>query len=343
MDQRADIPRVSAIVLGYASAPTLIECVDALEASIGVDLEIVVVDNGFDADVRADVEGRESVVLAGPATNRGFAGGCNHGVDSSTGEFVVLINDDAFVAPDALQRMVERLAEPGVGMVSGSLRLDDQPDRMNSAGNPIHFSGMTWAGAFGEPASAHDVSCDVPVATGAALATTRTTWDQLGGFDEQYLAYLEDTDISLRCWQSGQRVVFEPAAVVRHRYEFSRNAAKFFLIERNRISFVLTNYQGRTILVLAPALAIVELLLLAQATAGGWLHHKLRAYVWIARHLGHLRRRRAWVQSRRSRSDRQLRSLLSSEINPGNVDLPPGMSFVNGALRGYWAIARRLL
>lgn len=343
MEQRADTPRVSVIVLGYGKAPTLLECIDALEASVGVDLEIVVVDNGFDDEVRDDAQARKRVVLAGPSTNRGFAGGCNHGVACSTGNYVVLINDDAFVEPDALRRMIERLDEPGVGMVSGSLRLDDQPDVMNSAGNPIHFSGMTWSGAFGTPASDHQTVRDVPVATGAALATTRALWDQLGGFDEQYFAYLEDTDVSLRCWQSGNRVVFEPAAIVRHRYEFSRNSAKFFLIERNRHAFVLTNFSLRTILVLAPALLFVEILLLAQATVGGWLGHKLRAYAWVVRHIGHIRRRRAWIQERRVRTDRELRHLFSAEIVPGNVDLPPGMSIVNAVLRRYWAVARQLL
>ena len=67
----------------------------------------------------------------------------------------------------------------------------------------------------------------------------------LGGFCEPMFAYCEDTDLSLRCWQRGWRVVLVPDAVVLHRYEFSRNPQKLFLLERNRLLMVLTVYSGR--------------------------------------------------------------------------------------------------
>ena len=76
-------------------------------------------------------------------------------------------------------------------------------------------------------------------------------------------AYLEDTELSLRCWQRGLKVMFVPDAVVLHDYEFSRNPSKLGLLERNRLIMLLTLYERHTLAVLAPALLAVEIATLA--------------------------------------------------------------------------------
>jgi GT2 family glycosyltransferase len=334
---------VSAVVVAYGPSPLLEDCVTALLGSAGLDVEIVVVDNGGTGDAVDRLAGRESVRLIRPGHNTGFAGGCNLGAREASGEYLALVNPDALVEPDALARLVEALQEPGVGLASASLRLWSAPEIMNSAGNPVHYLGLSWAGALGEPASAHRDTRDIPGATGAALALRRETWTRMGGFWDEMFAYYEDTEFSLRCWQRGLRVVYVPDAVVLHHYEFSRNDHKMFLLERNRLLMLLTLYEARTLLLLAPALLALELAVLRLAARQGWLRQKLRSWWWLLTHASLVRTRRAMVHAARKVPDRELAWLLTADFQPGEeVGMTPPAVLSAGS-RAYWSVARRFL
>ena len=87
--------------------------------------------------------------------------------------------------------------------------------------------------------------CDVLAVGSAGMLVRREVWDALGGFDADYVAYCEDVYLSLRAWQAGYRVVHEPEAVVLHHYDFARNSAKFYLLERNRLMNLLLLPEAR--------------------------------------------------------------------------------------------------
>src|SRR5260370_7808287 len=81
-----------------------------------------------------------------------------------------------------------------------SIRLADAPDLINTAGNPLHFVGLSWAGGLGEPAAQHARRRSVMTGSGCCFVMRRSLWEDLGGFAAENFAYLEDTDISLRIW-----------------------------------------------------------------------------------------------------------------------------------------------
>ncbi|HEV7898932.1 MAG TPA: glycosyltransferase family 2 protein, partial [Planosporangium sp.] len=232
-DRENELPRVSAVVLAWKAEPWLRRCVEALLASEKVACGVVLVDNGCTTDDVEALERLPGVSVVRPGENLGFAGGCNAGAAVATGEYLALVNGDAVVEPTTLARLVGEAARPEVGVAGGSVRLADDPRLINSAGNPVHVLGLTWAGRMGEPEEGVE-PVDVAVASGACLLMRRALWEELGGFDAEYLAYHEDTELSMRVWRRGWRVVYVPDAVAVHRYEFSRNEFKFYLIERNR-------------------------------------------------------------------------------------------------------------
>jgi GT2 family glycosyltransferase len=314
---------VTAVVLAYGDEPWLEACIDALLASTGLGrLEIVLVDNGCTDGSVDRVRGREGVALLDPPANLGFSGGCNLGAARATGEVIAFINSDAVVAPDALHHLAAAAMEPGVGIATGSIRLGHAPDRLNSGGNEIHLLGMGWAGAFGEPADEHRQRRMVASASGAGMAMARDRWEQLGGFCERYFAYHEDADLSLRCWQRGLSVVFVPEAVVVHHYEFSRNPDKLYLLERNRAVFLLTLYEGRTLLLLAPLLLLFEAAITVMAVSGGWGGRKVEGWVWLLRNRRWLARTRQQFQAARTVGDADLAHLFSIRLRPGHFALP---------------------
>lgn len=337
-------PRTTALVLAYGDEPVLVECVEAVLASTDVEVDVVLVDNGCTSgDVEA-LDGRAGVTIVRPGTNTGFAGGCNLAAQHATGDVLVLVNGDAVVTPSALATLARAVGEPGVGIATASLRLYDRPEVMNSAGNPVHFLGLSWAGSLGEPAGAHAAPGDVASASGAALAVRRSTWVELGGFWDDMFAYCEDAELSLRCWQHGLSVRYVPGAVVLHRYEFTRNPTKNYLLERNRLLLLLTLHERRTLAALLPALLGLELAILALAARQGWAGDKLRGWRWIWRHRAAVRRRRAWVQAQRRVPDAKLLPrLLTGRVTPGQE---AGLSIpgpLNTLAAIYWTLVRRVV
>jgi GT2 family glycosyltransferase len=337
------VPRVSVVVLAYGAEALLVECVHAILDSQGIDVDVVLVDNGCTTSAVDALVGTPGVQIVRPGRNTGFTGGCNLGVGHATAPIVALVNSDAVVGPGALAALADVVTDPTVGLATSSLRLYQQPETMNSAGNPVHYLGLSWAGGLGDPAADHEQQQDVTGASGAAVAVRRETWDRLGGFWEEMFAYHEDVELSLRCWQLGLRVVFVPTAVVRHYYEFSRNSLKFYLAERNRLLVLLTLYERRTLALLMPALLGLELVGLAVSLRQGWWRQKVRGWWWVGRHAGDVRRRRVLVQCSRSCPDRALAPLLTADFAPGEDAGISSPALLTALSRVYWAVARRLL
>lgn len=336
-------PRVSAVVVAYGPEPWLEPSIEAILASGAVDVDVVVVDNGGTEGATGRLALLDRVTVVDPGRNTGFAGGCDVGVAASDGRFVALVNPDALVAPDTLRRLVEVAADPAVGIATASVRLADRPELLNSAGNDVHFLGMSWSGAYEEPAADHATARDVAAASGAGMVCRREVWDALGGFPEEFFAYYEDADLSLRCWQRGWAVRFVPEAVVVHRYEFSRNLGKFELLERNRLAMVLTVFGPRHLLAVAPLALVLEVGLLLMASRQGWLGHKLDAYRWLLAHRRWLRTRRRAVQASRVRTDAEMAPLFVTHLTPGNMPGAHAPAGIEALVSAYWWIVRPLL
>jgi GT2 family glycosyltransferase len=339
----SDAPTVTVVILAYDAEPWLEPAVDAALASVGVAVDVVVVDNGCTDGGIDRLAGRDGVKVVDAGTNLGFAGGCNLGVSHAAGDVVVLVNSDAKVEPEAIAALAAAAQHDGVGIATGSVRLADNPDLVNSAGNEIHCSGVSWSGGFEEPSSAHATARPVFAASGCALGIRRSLWNDLGGFDADFFAYYEDADLSMRTWQRGLEVVYVPDAVVIHRYEFSRRAEKYFLLERNRLFMVATCYEARTIALLLPLLAVLEVGFLVLAIREGWWKQKLRSWWWLVRNRSLVAARRADVHRARRVPDRDLAHLFCDDLLPGNIDVPEWWPTINRPIRLYWRTVRRWL
>ena len=334
---------VDVVMLAYGDEPYLVDAIDAVLASTGIEVRLVLVDNGCTRDDVDALAAARDVPVLRPVRNLGFTGGVNLGAAHGTAPYLALVNSDAVVAPDALALLAAVAADPGTGIASGDIRLADDPSTMNTAGNPLHVLGLSWAGGLGDPASEHRVPRDVASATGAALVLRREVWAALGGFPAQFFAYQEDLELSWRCWQRGLRVRYVPGAVVVHHYAFSRNPLKMYLLERNRLLFVLTTYGTRTLLLLGPALLGFEVAMLVVAGLQGWSRQKLAGWRWVLGHLSWVRTRRREVQAARVVADRALVPLWVDRFSPVAMALPAGADVLQVLLAGYWRVVRRFV
>jgi GT2 family glycosyltransferase len=311
---------------------------DSLEAD-----EVVIIDNGAGGPEIDAAAARERVRVVSPGSNVGFAAGCNEGARQATGDALVFLNPDTVVAPGAVAELVRPLEDPTIGIVSARLRLLDRPELLNSAGNEVHVTGIAWAGLYGEPAEQVTELRDVAFPTGAAMAIRRELFEELGGFTEELFMYQEDLELGWRVRLRGLRVVVNPAADVYHEYEFGRNPGKQYLLERNRLVFVLSSYSPRLLLLLSPVLASTEIAMLMLALKEGWARDKLAGWGWLLRHSGWLRRHRRETQRLRRVRDRELARYLSPVVAPGMIPVPSPVRAINPLVARYWELVKKAL
>jgi GT2 family glycosyltransferase len=308
-----------------------------------VHVEVVLVDNGCTDGAVDRLAPTPGVTVLRPGENLGFAGGCNAGAAVATGEFLALINGDLVVEADALSELVAFAEKPGIAVAQPSIRLSDDPSRLNSDGNEVHFLGFSWCGSFGEPATKRTSPRSITSVMGAAMVLRREVWEQLGGFEERYFAYHEDVELCRRCWHRGFELVNVPSAVAVHRYEFGRESSKLYLSERNRLLFVMTAYEKRTLLLLALPFVVVEIAALVGAATTRSAGTKLAGWTWLFRNRRWIAERRKFLQSERLVSDAKLAHLFAIRLRAGNFPLPGWLKPLDALLALYWSVTRRFL
>ncbi len=338
-------PSVSVLIVAWNSGNELRRTLPPLLAELRDGDELIVVDNDSPDDSAAVArELAPAVKIVTMGRNRGFAGGANVGASAATGDLLVILNPDAMPLPgwgDAIRRpwLEGRGWSAWQGLVAGA-----DGETINSAGNPVHFTGIVWAGMHDEPLAAAPGPSVVTAASGACLAVPLEVWRRLGGFAERFFMYHEDVDLSLRLRLMGETVGIEPRAVVAHDYEFTASAGnKWRWLERNRLATLVRIYPGALLALLAPALLATEAALLLAAAAGGWGAQKLRAdaeaVAWLPRLLGERRQ----IQRARAVSAGEFAAALTPDLDSPFIPEVARSGPARLALRTYWRLVRLLL
>jgi GT2 family glycosyltransferase len=274
--------------------------------------------------------------------NTGFAGGANAGAEAARGELLVLLNPDAAPQP-GFGEAIRRPWREGRGWSAWQgLVADGRGETINSAGNPVHFTGIVWAGGHGRPLTGAPPPGEVPALSGACLAIPRATWERAGGFPAEFFMYHEDVDLSLRLRMAGGAIGIEPSAVVAHDYDFGAGD-KWRRLERNRLAFLIRAYPASLLALLAPALIATELALLAVSAAAGWGAQKRRANREFLTWLPRLLRERRAIQRTRTISAAEFASCLTPDLDSDLIS-PLARSWpARLLLRGYWGAVRLIL
>lgn len=297
--------RASVVVVTYNSASDLPSCLDALLPTLGPDDEAIVFDCASSDDSLRIAHGFGVTTIAGE--NLGYGGGNNAAARAARGHWLVFLNPDTAVEPGWLDRLLAPLAN-GPGLATPEVVLMGDPGRIDTAANSVHLSGITVCRGFGQPAGAYAGTERVLAVSSAAFAIDRASFFQLGGFDERFFMYLEDTDLSLRAALAGLPCWYVGASRVRHRHVPNFTPRKLFWLERNRYLMLANIWRPRTLLLLAPTLLLIELMTLAYALFRGpeALRSKARAYGWVLANPWRLIARHKEAQRQRAVSDAAL-------------------------------------
>jgi GT2 family glycosyltransferase len=263
------------------------------------------------------------VILIRNKSNAGFGSAGNTGARRATGDYIIFLNQDTVVESNWVEGLLEPFAkDPRVGLVTPKVLLLDQPERINTCGNTVHFTGLTTCRGLNHPRDSFAVTDDVDAISGATFAIRRELFELLKGFDEETFLYMEDTDLSWRAWLAGWGSTFTPNSVVFHDYRLRLTPMKIFYQERNRYLMLLKNLTWPTLIVLLPALMLAEfvtwgfVLLNDRKNIG----NKVRAYWWILSNWKNVLRKRRETQMLRQTTDRELLRHTTFKLQFQEVD-----------------------
>lgn len=337
-------PTLSILIVTWNSRRELEQTLPALLPEIGADDELIVVDNDSGDGTAEAVAGlAPGARLLRNGHNEGFAAACNAGAAAAGGELLVILNPDAAPLPGWGEAIRRPWIEQRGWAAWQALVADHGGARINSAGNPVHFTGIVWAGSHGRAIGTAPAAGEVPALSGACMAIPRRTWDAAEGFSERFFLYHEDVDLSLRLRIAGGVLGIEPAAVVDHEYEFGAREHKWRWLERNRWAFLIRVYPASLLILLGPALIATELALIPAAVAAGWGRQKLAAYVDIVRWLPRLLRERRRVQASRTVRAAEFAAWLTADLDSPFIPAIARSLPIRLALRGYWRLVCLLL
>ncbi|MEL0260325.1 MAG: glycosyltransferase, partial [Halieaceae bacterium] len=183
-----------------------------------VPYEVLVADDAFATPFDPAQFDLTGVTVLRAEQNQGFLRNCNAAVSMSSGDRVLLLNNDTMVlegAVDALWQTFERFE--GVGAVGAKLLYPN--GRLQEAGGIIWRDGSGWNWGRDENADAPRFNYvrDADYCSAAALMVDKALWDSVGGFDPRFApCYYEDTDLCFAIRRQGKRVLYQPAAEVLH-------------------------------------------------------------------------------------------------------------------------------
>ncbi len=315
--------RVTAVVLTFNGRELLDRMLPTLLAQRYPDFEVVVVDDGSSDGTAAHLHERwpEVRVIENPA-NLGVAASLNRGVEAADGEYVALLNNDLELDPDWLDALVGTLdRHPGAASATGLLLDFHDRDRIEAAGDLMRWSGMSGHlrdGQSVEQGRGEAAAVFSPCA-GAALYR-RTALAEVGAFDEDFFAYLEDIDWGFRAQLAGHGARYEPAAVAYHMggATTGRQLSRFVALQRrNNILVVLKNYPPAALLRHLPKVLAFQVVTLLASARDGILVAHLRGLAQVVGMLPRMLRKRHAIQRTRRASLDELNALMSPELYAG--------------------------
>ena len=193
------------LVAGLLSS---LEADESIKVATG---EVIVVDNG-------STDGTEDLI------NRGFGAAANMGYRRSSGEFVLFLNSDTrLLEGETIKMLAFMEQDPSIGLIAPQLVHEDMRPQRSFASIPslpLELAPKPLLAAlfpsFRTKGGTHACPLDVASLIGAALMARRKLLDSLGGFDERFFFFLEETDLCLRARKMGSRVVFFPGSKLVH-------------------------------------------------------------------------------------------------------------------------------
>ena len=252
---------VSVIIPNFNGIAFLDTVLNSLEGQSMNDFEVILVDNGStDGSCSFTAANYPWVHILELPDNFGFCRAVNEGIRASKAPYVLLLNNDTEVTENFVEEMLDAIKRHRKAFSCGARMVQyHDRDRLDDAGNYYCALGWSFARGRGRDIHAFEKEEKVFAACAGAAIYRKKILEQIGLFDEEHFAYLEDVDIGYRARIYGYENWYAPEAVVYHvgsgtsgsRY----NQFKTRYSSRNNVYLVYKNMPFLQILLNLPFLA----------------------------------------------------------------------------------------
>lgn len=233
------MPLVSVVIVNYNGRDFVSKCVESIVHNGYKNYEVIVVDNGSSDDtlpyLHEKYDKSKSVRILELEKNKGPAGARNEGVKIANGKYIGFLDNDTEVDPNWITEAVGMFAEDdSVGVIQCKLLLNGS-DHLDCTGEFISRTGFLIQRSQHQEKDRgqYDNKVDLLAAKSAGMFIRRDVFEEIGGFDEAYFIYMEETDLCWRSWLNNHKTVFCPTSVVHHLYSTTKE-----VVDKNRFNYL---------------------------------------------------------------------------------------------------------
>lgn len=275
---------VSVVIPNFNRARLLERALRSVAGQSNPPASVLVADNGSTDGSVECAEGFGARVVRFDE-NLGFSRAVNEAVRRCTTEYILVLNNDAVLAPDCLARLFDTVRTHRAAFAVPMVMSETQPGMLDAAWDLLALSGCALRAGHGLPPAAPYLSSrPITFAPFTVILVRTSLFRSLGGLNEEFGSYLEDVEFCLRCALAGESGVYDPSAKATHAGSATDGAwspRMVRLISRNQLLLVAIHWPRPMGLRLAWTVFIGQslwgLLALRRGTFSAWLGGKLEA------------------------------------------------------------------
>lgn len=269
-------------------------------------------------------------------------------------DLVVFANMDVKFDKNWLKELVDAIIfDPKVGIVQSKILLypknekEKQYQLINSLGNKIHYLGFGYTEGYKE--LNREISGYPEItgyASGCSMMIKKEVLEKINGNEEKLYMYHDDLELSCKARLAGYKIVLAPKSIIYHKYEFNRSVLMIYYMERNRYIVIFSFYKWPTLLIIFPALLIMDLGMWLFSIINGWFKIKIKVAVYFLHWENWrfiFRKRKEIKKMRGALKDKDFIKDFSGQILFQEISNPLLKYIGNPLINGYWFLIKRFI
>lgn len=346
--------KISVVILNYNGGELVLDTIRSVLNQKQIQPRVIVVDDGStDGSPKAIRSNFPEVeVYCEPENTKRVNSLRNRGISLSDTDLVFVTDNDLKFDPHCISELIDAMKhEDDVGACIPRLMYLEDRSRIYSMGGRVHYVGATTAPERDRAVTAKDFEPEPTIAVGGGIALfDKRKLQQVGAFDERYkLAWGDDGELHQRILLAGYKCLCVPSAVAFHEFK-AFDPTRHYRAEGqlyNRWRYILTHYERRTLLLIAPALVVFECVQAGFYLLKGLPLVYLKGTWEAVRKLPMILEKRKEVQSLRAVADQELLSSGPLYVRPtgGRMEgiVLAAVQGVSWLLSAYWRLIQPLL